>query len=69
MKTLISILAGILTHSVLFTYLGERTTCGGTITGKGTPKGQRMRIPARAFLRPSCSGPSLFTSSPTRSHR
>ena len=32
MKPLISILAGIVTHSVVFTYLADRTTCAARIT-------------------------------------
>jgi hypothetical protein len=34
-RTLVSILAGIVTHIVLFTYLSGRTTCAVTIGGEG----------------------------------
>ena len=32
MKTLISILAGIVTHSVVFTYVADRTTCAARVS-------------------------------------
>src|ERR671915_661881 len=35
MKTLISILAGIVTHILLFTYLSGKTSCAVTISGEG----------------------------------
>ena len=35
MRTLVSILAGIVTHILLFTYLSGRNTCAVTIGGEG----------------------------------
>ncbi len=38
MRTLISILAGIVTHILLFTYLSGRTTCAVTIQVERSPQ-------------------------------